>query len=312
MNNCKEMSNPLVSVIIPNYNYARYLDQRMESILSQTYQNYEVIILDDKSTDNSVEIIQKYKSHPRVAKVIINETNSGSPFKQWERGINEASGEIIWIAESDDFCTPDLLETLVNLYVENNCVLAFCRSIFVDKNGKTIGDSSQMAEVDADITMEGKFFIKKYLAYYNEIQNASCAIFSKTAAMEIDKHFTDFKGAGDWFFWINLAEHGIVSFSNKKCNRYRQHNNTTLKVVKNGMEFREMKTIYEWLLYHSYLDEVQFEKCKTSDLSYLTSREDIPINVKIKLYRMWNMPLKHIISMCILEFRRKLKKIIKI
>ena len=105
-NNC----NSLVSVIIPNYCHAQYLDQRIQSVLEQTYQNFEVIILDDKSTDNSLEVIDKYRSHPKVAKVIINEVNSGSPFKQWERGINEASGDIIWIAESDDYCTPDFLE----------------------------------------------------------------------------------------------------------------------------------------------------------------------------------------------------------
>jgi glycosyltransferase involved in cell wall biosynthesis len=55
------MNNPLVSVIIPNYNHARFLDERIQSILNQTYQNFEVIILDDKSSDNSVEVINKYK-----------------------------------------------------------------------------------------------------------------------------------------------------------------------------------------------------------------------------------------------------------
>ncbi|MDO5340840.1 MAG: glycosyltransferase family A protein [Bacteroidia bacterium] len=72
---------PLVSVIIPNYNHARYLDQRIQTVLNQTYQNFEVIILDDKSTDNSLEVIAKYKVNPHISQIVINEQNSGSPFK---------------------------------------------------------------------------------------------------------------------------------------------------------------------------------------------------------------------------------------
>ena len=60
-------NNPLVSVIVPNYCHAKYLDQRIESILAQTYTNYELIILDDKSSDNSLEVIMKYQDNPHVS-----------------------------------------------------------------------------------------------------------------------------------------------------------------------------------------------------------------------------------------------------
>jgi len=79
--------NPLVSIIIPNYNHARYLEQRLDSVFNQTYQNFEVIILDDCSTDNSLEIIEKYKDNPHLSLVVVNETNSGSSYKQWDNGI---------------------------------------------------------------------------------------------------------------------------------------------------------------------------------------------------------------------------------
>ena len=67
------MKHPLVSVIIPNYNHAPFLEERINSILNQRYDNYELIILDDMSTDNSVEVINKYKDHVRVSNVIFNE-----------------------------------------------------------------------------------------------------------------------------------------------------------------------------------------------------------------------------------------------
>ena len=95
------MYTPLVSVIVPNYNHAQYLEKRIDTVLNQTYQNIEVIILDDKSKDNSIEVIEQYRNHPKVAQIILNEQNTGSPFKQWDKGISAANGELIWIAESD-------------------------------------------------------------------------------------------------------------------------------------------------------------------------------------------------------------------
>ena len=90
---------PKVSVIIPNYNHAQFLEQRVESVLNQTFQDFEIIFLDDASTDNSKEVFSKYSNHPKISHVIFNETNSGSPFKQWNKGFGLSTGEYIWIAE---------------------------------------------------------------------------------------------------------------------------------------------------------------------------------------------------------------------
>ena len=299
-----------VSVIVPNYNYASYLEQRMESILSQTYEDYEIIILDDKSTDNSVEIINKYRENPKVSRIILNENNSGSPFIQWERGINASSGEIIWIAESDDTCTSSFLETLVKIYDENKSVLAFCRSMLVNEHGDKIRDNHQMRAADNDICLDGKRFINEYLCYSNEVQNASCAIFSKQVALEIDKDYMSFKGAGDWLFWLKIAEKGNVSFSNSICNYYRLHNNTTSKVVRSGLEFREMKTIYEWLYNNHYINCEQFKICRINNLRLIASLKEIPAETKKELFRMWdannssllNIRLKGILSKIVFFF----------
>ena len=90
-----EKYNPLVSVIVPNYNHARYLEQRLDTVFNQTYQNFEVIILDDKSTDNSLEVINRYKDNPHLSQIVVNSQNTGSPFKQWDKGINLAKGGIL-------------------------------------------------------------------------------------------------------------------------------------------------------------------------------------------------------------------------
>jgi len=94
---------PTVSVIIPNYNYESYLKQRIETVLNQTYQNFEVIILDDHSSDNSRDIIETFRQNEKVTHIVYNQINSGSPFIQWVKGIELAIGKYIWIAESDDY-----------------------------------------------------------------------------------------------------------------------------------------------------------------------------------------------------------------
>ena len=122
---------PLVSVIVPNYNHAPYLRQRLDSIFNQTYKNFEVIILDDCSTDNSKEIIEEYRNRPQFSHVVYNEINSGSPFKQWAKGFELAQGEYIWIAESDDWAELNFLEELITkAELFPNLTLLFCCSIW--------------------------------------------------------------------------------------------------------------------------------------------------------------------------------------
>ena len=104
------MDMHFVSVIIPNYNHAQYLPERIESVFGQTYPNYEVIILDDCSTDNSREVIEQYRTNPHVSQIIYNEENSGGVFKQWKKGLSLAKGDLLWIAESDDKCENTFLE----------------------------------------------------------------------------------------------------------------------------------------------------------------------------------------------------------
>ncbi len=82
-----EPANPTVSVIVPNYNHAPFLTGRIESILRQTFRDFELIILDDHSSDQSKQIISSYQGNPKVSNIIYNDSNSGSPFRQWNKGI---------------------------------------------------------------------------------------------------------------------------------------------------------------------------------------------------------------------------------
>ena len=124
-----------VSVIIPNYNHSEFLEQRIQSVLNQTYQHFELIILDDASTDNSRAIIENYQDDPKINAIVYNQQNSGSTFLQWKKGIELAKGDWIWIAESDDWCEITLLQVLTDGIIRNpGCVISYCQSLMVEGN----------------------------------------------------------------------------------------------------------------------------------------------------------------------------------
>lgn len=233
----------LVSVIIPNYNHSDYLDDRLNSVLNQTYDNIEIIVLDDCSTDNSLLVLEKYKEVPRISHIIVNKKNSGSPFAQWKKGLEFVKGDLVWIAESDDACSNTFLEELVRFYMKNNLVMAFSLSRKMNLNS-SLGDVVQN-ELSHDLLMTGHDYITKYLCL---ITNASSAIFSRACAQKIDNNYFDYKGAGDWLFWAGIASQGNVGVLAKPLNYYRVHDkNTTLKMFRDGRDFYELKKIFYYL-----------------------------------------------------------------
>jgi len=137
---------PRVTVVTPNYNHARYLPERIDSIVAQTFQDFELLILDNASTDNSREVIESYTRLQNV-RAAFNTENNGSPFMQWNLGLSQAKGEYVWFAESDDYADPALLETLVDRLDRNpNVGLAVCQSCTVDKDSKPLGNHGDLLE----------------------------------------------------------------------------------------------------------------------------------------------------------------------
>ncbi|KEO72597.1 glycosyltransferase family 2 protein [Anditalea andensis] len=223
-----------VSVIIPNYNHEKFLKKRIESVLNQTFRDFEVILLDDCSLDSSWDIMLAYENHEKVSVVERNKVNSGSPFSQWKKGISMAKGELIWIAESDDFAEPTLLEKLVNLF-DDRVVIAYCKSIWVDENdiqNRPI-PYDPTDRWDHSFTNEGMNELKFIMGKLNKIPNASAVLFRKP------KYFPDtiiqMKYAGDWYFWIWLLLSGDISYTPEKLNYFRKHTASS----------RQLKSIYQ-------------------------------------------------------------------
>jgi len=282
-------NNPLVSVIIPNYNYGIFLEERITSILNQTYNNFEIIILDDMSTDNSKDIIEKYRNEEKVTQIIYNSRNSGSPFYQWDKGFQHSKGEIIWIAESDDSCAPTFLERTVNEFVKHgeNCVLCFCRSILIDIHNNHIGERG----MSGNMFLSGKLFLKKYLSRYNFICNASGTIIKKDALYNIDRTYTQYRACGDWLFWIEISKKGEISYIDLPLNYYRQHDtSTTPKQMRTGKSEMEDQSIF--LLMHKKGDIDNWQLFRTKvihiyKLKYGKLKGFLPSNVENEIIKRW-------------------------
>lgn len=245
-----------ISVIIPNYNHAAFLQQRIDTVLNQTYRDFEVILLDDASTDGSAAILNSYRDHEKVSHVVINQQNSGNTFVQWQRGLALATGDYVWIAESDDYCSPDLLEELVSLVdSQENVTVAFCNSIiFRDNEVVTTGHSGHMQEI-----IEGKKFVRERMLFGNTIFNASMAIFQRSAAQQVDFVLIQtFKFCGDWLFWIQLAQQGQVGSSAKVLNYFRKHSaDVSGKIYAQGQFHQELYRLVGELQQRQLVDTLQ-------------------------------------------------------
>lgn len=220
----------LVSVIIPNYNHAPYLQQRIDTVLSQTFQDFEVIILDDCSRDNSREIINEYKSDPRV-RIVFNETNSGCVFKQWNKGLKMAAGKYVWIAESDDYSAPTFLEVLVNRLEKNpDLGLAFCNSWRVVKGEITAANQRWFGEFadfyQQDFEADGRQYVARQMLFMNPIPNTSSVVFRRALAEKIGWADETFLLSGDWLFWIKLLGLSNLAYLATPLNYYRYHEQT--------------------------------------------------------------------------------------
>ncbi|WP_345951605.1 glycosyltransferase family A protein [Mucilaginibacter sp. PAMB04274] len=245
-----------VSVIIPNYNHACYLKQRIDSILKQTYQDFEIIILDDCSPDNSREVIETYRDNPKVSNIVFNEINSGSTFKQWQKGVMLAKGDFIWLAESDDWCEPTLLETLMEGLLANpNVGLAFCQSCYYYE--PNIVKETTYYPFYAN-TENGRGFIQKYMLNGNNVVNASMAVWRKELFNRVNTEYTQFKFSGDWLFWVSLLQISDVFVSGKILNYFRNHNkDVSSRFYSTGNNFIENVRLYKVLHQRNIIDKSQ-------------------------------------------------------
>lgn len=245
-----------LSVAVPNYNYARFMYQRIYSILSQNYKIYELIILDDKSSDDSKkvidELVSKIKEYVNV-RVIYNKENSGSAFKQWRKGFEEAKGDYVWIAEADDYCESNLIKNLIKpIKKDNDIRISYADTAFTDAEGNVIMytikpeiDILKTGHWDGNYVNDGLDEIKNYSFLNNTIANVSSCIIKKDDYSDIFEEAGKYKQAGDWIFYVYVIAKGKVAYFDKAINYYRVHGNNVTSQTKKQAHFDELVRIHK-------------------------------------------------------------------
>jgi glycosyltransferase involved in cell wall biosynthesis len=220
---------PAVSVIVPNYNHARYLRRRVDSILAQTYRDFELILLDDCSTDNSREILADYARDSNI-QVECNSENSGSVFKQWNKGVQKARGRYIWIAESDDYADPRFLARMVAILdARPDVTFAYCGSCRVDEEERHLASSDPYLDrLDADrwrtdFVVDGPRECQQFLVICSPIANASAVVFRKDVYDRVGQADERFRLCGDYKVWAQMALEGKIAYVAEPLSYFRAH-----------------------------------------------------------------------------------------
>lgn len=251
---------PRVSVIMPSYNYARYLEGRMRSIYEQTARDLEVIILDDGSTDGSLELLREHERRSNT-RILATRANSGNVFRQWLRGLSMATGDLVWIAEADDLCESSFLERLLPHFDDPDVVLAYCHSRVIDGDGALVENLDYRRGYLGDLSAT-KWFqsyrntgareVEEGLGVRNTIPNVSAVVFRRSAVAGLAESLTKYRFSGDWLLYLHLASRGAFCYEAEGLNLHRRHDNSvvaqTLRAV--PAVLAEFRGIHEFVLSH--------------------------------------------------------------
>lgn len=208
-------SSPLVSVVMPSYNCEKYIGEAIESVLNQTYKNWELIIIEDGSADNSLEIIQNYRD--KRIKLLCNELNRGIA-DATNRGIKESAGRYVALLDDDDIAEKNRLELQVN-YLENHAEIDILggRTTFINESGEVIDYSG--------VPRNNPKYIRAVLLF-------NCMDFLNGTAMIrkefVEKHHLHYEngcyGMQDYKFYIESSKVGNISSINRFLLKHRLHN----------------------------------------------------------------------------------------
>ena len=217
---------PLVSVILPNYNYARYLGERIRSILQQTFQDFEFIIIDDASTDDSLAVIDRFAD--ARTRLLARPTNSGRVYARWNEAAREAQGEYLLFAGADDYAEPHMLERLVAPLADPSVGFSHCRFLGVDGAGAIIQSLIPLppdcafivADLDRDYFAPCPLEWRRLLVT-NFVWNASGVLLRREAFERAGGFDADLQIAADWLLYQEIAREWDVVYLCEPLNSFR-------------------------------------------------------------------------------------------
>jgi glycosyltransferase involved in cell wall biosynthesis len=209
-----------ISVLITSYNHERYIRACVDSALNQTYDDLEVIVIDDSSTDRSPEILRSYGDKIRL---FVNNPNIGT-YPSLNRALEAATGKYVAVLNSDDLWKPEKLERQIEL-LESEQDMAFCHTYgwFIDENDLEISGAPMGFAFPRTETGQ---ILHTFVANNSAI--ASSVVMRTEFANRVGGFDGSFRNLGDWDMWLRLAETGKVGFVDEKLTLYRVHGANTI------------------------------------------------------------------------------------
>ncbi len=205
--------NPLVTVYITNYNYGNYIKQAIESVLNQKFRDFEVIIIDDGSTDDSKEIIEKYRKHPKVT--IVYQENRGLNVTN-NIAIKLSRGKFIMRLDADDYLNENALTVLSQkLLSDESLALVFPDYYLVDKDGKIIAEEKR--HNFENVTM------------FDQPAHGACTMIRKEILVELGGYSEEFTRQDGYELWVKIIKNKKVANIDLPLFYYRQHGNSLTK-----------------------------------------------------------------------------------
>ncbi|AIM60223.1 hypothetical protein IX49_06700 [Cellulophaga lytica] len=220
---------PKVSIITPLYNAQRFVSLAIDSVISQSYTNWEMIIVDDCSSDNSVEIVNKYVNVDSRITLLKLETNSGSgPARN--KAIEFASGRIIAFLDSDDIWAPNKLEVHVKFMIENKAAFSHTSYGFIDESGDTVNKTYHVSNHPID--------------YWDLLKRTeiSCLTAMYDTQLIGKRYMPPLRRKQDYGLWLSILKSGVVSIPlDQELAFYRQ--------VKGSATSNKSKLIFKHLVF---------------------------------------------------------------
>ena len=219
------MNNPLFSVLIANYNNGKYLMDAVDSIYNQTYKNWEIILVDDGSTDNSLELYKQLEENPRIH-IFFNKENKGCGFTK-RRCIDLANGDLCGFVDADDKITPDALSTMASAHVDHpECSLIYSQFYYTNQYFEISQISSQQCQLSKDKTFLDlpfsgavSHFATFKIDYYHQTEGISPLLMT---AEDID-------------LYLKLEEVGNTLFIPKPLYYYRTNTGCNISLGDNSL-----------------------------------------------------------------------------
>jgi glycosyltransferase involved in cell wall biosynthesis len=244
---------PKVTVILPNYNYEKIITERIINICNQSLLPYEMIILDDGSSDNSQKTIKEAIKDINIPiKLIFSTTNSGSVFSQWKKGLSSASGDYVWIAEADDLAEPNFLQEVSTKLLLDEVVLSYCQSSQMAEDGSQLALNYHSYTNDIclnrwqeDYVHNGEDEIRDALCVKNTIPNVSAVVFDRekltSIINQLGEKLTRMKVAGDWLVYLYMLKEGRIAYTSNSLNHHRRHDSSVTSSLASEIHYKEVR-----------------------------------------------------------------------